>query len=105
MIRILFKDSAYSLSVWLFQVYNLCSDRSLSKYLSFDRLEVNSSMFAQRADVVFRKLIAFVDISADFAYKAFLSFCLWLRFYIVLVVGVGHGLLVTHDAGFGDSSD
>ena len=62
-------------------------------------------MFAQRADVVFRKLIAFVDISADFAYKAFLAFCLWLRFYIVLVVGVGHGLLVTHDAGFGDTAD
>ena len=70
-----------------------------------DRLEVYSTMFAQRADDIFRKFITFVDISADLADKAFLSFCLWFWFDIVLVIGVGHGLLVTHDASFGDTAD
>ena len=49
-------------------------------------------MFAQRADVIFRKLIAFIDKSADFAYKAFLAFCLWFWFYIFLIVGVCHSI-------------
>ncbi len=62
-------------------------------------------MFTQWANIIFRKFISFINISADLTYKAFLAFCLWLWFDVVLVVGVGHGLLVTHDAGFGDTAD
>ena len=62
-------------------------------------------MFAQRADDVFREFVAFVDVAADFADKAFLSFGLRFWFDVVLVVGVGHGLLVAHDTGFGDTAN
>ena len=62
-------------------------------------------MFAQRADDIFRKFIAFVDISADFAYPAFFAFSLWLRFYVFLVVGVSHGILIAHNTGLCDAAD
>ena len=62
-------------------------------------------MFAQRADDIFRKFIAFIDISADFAYPAFFAFSLWLRFYMFLVVGVSHGILITHNTGLCDAAD
>ncbi len=65
--------------------------------LSFDGLKIHSAMFAQRADDIFRKFIAFIDVSADFAYPAFFAFGLWLWFYIFLIVGVSHGLLIVHD--------
>ena len=52
-----------------------------------DRLEVYGTVFTQRADDIFRKFITFVDISADLAYKSFLSFCLGFWFDIVLTVG------------------
>ena len=70
-----------------------------------NRLEVYGTVFAQWADDVFREFVAFINVAADFADKAFLSFGLWFWFDIVLVVGVGHGLLVAHDAGFGDAAD
>ena len=62
-------------------------------------------MFAQWADDIFRKFIAFIDISADFAYPAFFAFSLWLWFYMFLIVGVSHGLLIVHDTGLCDAAD
>ena len=62
-------------------------------------------MFAQWADDIFRKFIAFIDISADFAYPAFFAFSLWLRFYVFLVVGVSHGILIAHNTGLCDAAD
>ena len=75
-----------------------------SRYL-LDWFKINSAMFAQWADEVFWKFVAFVDISADFADKSFFSFCLWFWFYIVLIVCVGHGFLITHDTCFCDTAD
>ena len=62
-------------------------------------------MFTQRADVVCRKFIALVDITADFADKTFLSFGFRFWFYVVLVVGVSHGILIAHDTGLCDAAD
>ena len=62
-------------------------------------------MLAQRADDIFRKFISFIDISADFAHESFLAVCFRLRFYVLLVVGVGHGILIAHDTGFCDAAD
>ena len=73
--------------------------------LSFDRFKIHSAMFAQWADDIFRKFIAFIDISADFAYPAFFAFSLWLWFYMFLIVGVSHGLLIVHDTGLCDAAD
>ena len=66
--------------------------------LSFDRLKIHSAMLAQRADDIFRKFIAFIDVSADFAYPAFFALGLWLWLYMFLVVGVSHGILIAHDS-------
>ena len=73
--------------------------------LSFDRLKIHSAMLAQRADDIFRKFIAFIDVSADFAYPAFFAFGLWLWLYMFLVVGVSHGILIAHDTGLCDAAD
>ena len=62
-------------------------------------------MFTQWTDIIFRKFIAFVDISADFTYKSFLTFCFRFRFYIFLIIGVAHCLLVTYHAGFCHTAD
>ena len=62
-------------------------------------------MFAQWADDIFRKFIAFINISANFADKAFFAFSLWLWFYMFLIVGVSHGLLIVHDTGLCDAAD
>ena len=62
-------------------------------------------MFAERADEIFRKLITFVNISAHLAYEAFLAFRCRLRFYIVLIVVVGHGLDFGDHAGLGNAAD
>jgi len=62
-------------------------------------------MLAQRANDVFRKFIAFVDIAADFADKTFFTFCFRLRFYILLVISVSHGILITHNTGFCNATD
>ena len=58
-----------------------------------DRFKVCGAMLAQRADIIFGKLFAFVDIAADLADIAFL-FGFGLGFHIFLVVGVGHGLQI-----------
>ena len=73
--------------------------------LSFDRLKIHSAMLAQRADDIFRKFIAFIDVSADFAYPAFFALGLWLWLYMFLVVGVSHGILIAHDTGLCDAAD
>ena len=52
-------------------------------------------MFAQRADEVIRELVTFVDVAAYFADEAFFAIGFWLRFYIFLIIGVAHCLLVT----------
>ena len=73
--------------------------------LSFNRFKIHSAMLAQRADDIFRKFIAFIDVSADFAYPAFFALGLWLWLYMLLVVGVSHGILIAHDAGLCDAAD
>ena len=59
-----------------------------------DRLKICCSMLAERADEIIRKSISLIHISANLAYKAFLSACIRFRFYIVLIVGVGYGIPV-----------
>ena len=78
---------------------------SLDLRLSLDRLEVGGSVLAQRADKVVGQNVAFINITADLADKALLSFGLRLRLYMLLVVGVGLGFLVAHDSGFGNGAD
>ena len=51
-----------------------------------DRFKVSHTVFAERADEVIRKYISFIDISADLADKAFLSFCVRFRLYVVLII-------------------
>lgn len=70
-----------------------------------NRFKIHGTVFAQRADDIFRKFISFIDISADFAHESFLAVCFRLRFYVLLVVGVGHSILIAHDAGFSDAAD
>ena len=62
-------------------------------------------MLAQRANDVFRKFIAFVDIAADFADKTFFTFCFRLRFYILLIVRISNGILITHNTRFCNAAD
>ena len=62
-------------------------------------------MFAERADEIFRKVLALVNVSADLADPAFLAFGLGLRLNICLIVGVGHRVLVADHAGFGDGAE
>ena len=62
-------------------------------------------MLAQWADIIFRKLIAFINVTAYFAHKAFFTLCLRFWLYILLIVGVGHGILVAHNTGFCDTAD
>ena len=62
-------------------------------------------MLAQRADDILRKLVTFVDISADLADKALFAFCFRLRFYVLLIIGIAHGFPIAHDAGFGNAAD
>ncbi len=70
-----------------------------------NRFKIHGAVFAQRADDIFRKFIPFIDISADFAYKSFLAVGFRLRFDVLLIVGVGHSILIAHDAGFSDAAD
>ena len=62
-------------------------------------------MFAERADEVIRKYISFIDISADLADKAFLSFCVRFRLYVVLIICVSHCLFIIHYAGLCHGTD
>lgn len=84
-------------------MYHIQGENSI--VLLSDRFKISSSVFTQRADVVCRKFIALVDITADFADKTFLSFGFRFWFYVVLVVGVSHGFLIAHHAGFGHAAD
>ena len=70
-----------------------------------DGFKISRPMFAQRADKILRKLIAFIDISADFADKPFFAFRLRLRLDMVLIIIVGHGFFIAHHAGFGDAAN
>ena len=62
-----------------------------------NRFKIRSTVFTKWADIVVWEFIAFVDVTADFADEAFFTFCFRLRLYVFLVVGVGHGVLVTHN--------
>ena len=62
-------------------------------------------MFAQRADEIIRESISFINESADLADESFPAGSFRLRFYIVLIVGVGHGLLVGNNTRFGHGTD
>lgn len=73
--------------------------------LALNWFKISHHVFAERADEIFRKLITFVNISAHLAYEAFLAFRCRLRFYIVLIVVVGHGLDFGDHAGLGNAAD
>lgn len=62
-------------------------------------------MLAERANDIVRKLVAFVDISADYAYISLLALSLRFWFYIALVIIVRHSLHVGDYAGFRDGTD
>ena len=67
--------------------------------------EIGCGMFAERADVVRRKFIAFIDIAADFAYPAFLLGGGFLRLDVGLIIVVGHRLNVGKCLGFRHAAD
>ena len=79
------------------------SDRVEKK--SANRLEINCTMLAKRTDEVFRKLISFVDVAANFTNKAFFALCLRLRFYMFLIISISHSILITHNTGFSYLTD
>lgn len=56
-------------------------------------------MLTQRADIILRKLISLINISANLAHKSLFAFGLWLWFHILLIIGVGHSVLIAHNAG------
>ena len=68
------------------------------------RLKVYGTMLAQRADDILGELVALVDVAANLADEAFFALGLGLRLDILLIVGVGHGLPVIDDAGFGHAA-
>ena len=47
-------------------------------------------MFAERAYEILRQLVAFVDVTAYNAHKAFLAFGLRLWLHIILILGISH---------------
>ena len=59
-------------------------------------LKICGSMFAQRANKVLRQFVALIDVAAHFANKSLLALCLWLGLYIILVIGISHGILIAH---------
>ena len=68
-------------------------------------VQISHTMFAERADEIFRKFITLVNISAHLAYESFLAFRCRLWFYIVLIVVVGHGLDFGDHTGLGNAAD
>ena len=62
-------------------------------------------MLAERTDEIIRQFIAFINVSTDLADKSFLSFCLRSGLYIVLVIGVCHGLTVVHNTCLCNGTD
>ena len=62
-------------------------------------------MLAERADEIIRKGLALIDIAAHCADPALLALCLWFRLDVVLIIGIGHGLLIGHHAGFRHLAD
>ena len=62
-------------------------------------------MLTERAYDIVRKLIAFIDISADLTYITLLAFRFRLRLNVLLVVCVGHGLLVREHSRLGHGAD
>ena len=62
-------------------------------------------MFAPGADKVGGKLLAFVDIAANFANVAFFIFCFGFGFDMAVVVTVGHAFFFCDYFGFGDTAN
>ena len=69
------------------------------------RRKIRYSMLTKRADKIVRKYISFINVTANITYKAFLSFCLWLWFYIVMIIGISHCILIAHHTRFCYSTD
>ena len=69
-------------------------------YILFNRFKIRCGMFAKGTDEILGKRVALVDISADFAHKAFFALCLWLGLDIAVIVAVGHCFLVGDDSCF-----
>ena len=59
-------------------------------------------MLAQRTGKILGKLVALIDISADFAYPAcfFTLLLLWLRLDIFVIISVRSGRLIRQHLGF-----
>ena len=74
-------------------------------YQQLQWLKVRGRMLADGAYKICRKFIPLVDISAYLTYKALLFFCLWLRFYMLLIVIVSHGLFSGDHSCLGDAAD
>ena len=62
-------------------------------------------MFAKRAYEVFGKFVSLIYVSANLTYISLLAFGFGLRFYIVLVVGICHGLRFGDHSGLGNIAD
>ena len=87
-------------TVTLYQVANMQLDEKGDLQFA----EVAGGVFAERADEVFRKVLALVDVSADIAYPAF-DFFLRTRFHILLVEGVGHGIHIVENRALCDVAE
>lgn len=59
-------------------------------------------MLTKRTDIILRKLVAFVNITADLADKTFLSLGLRLGLDVFLIIRIRHGFSVGNNPGFGD---
>ena len=96
---------SFGISGHLLIQYSYCVLRTTTHLPLRNRLKIRHSMLAQRADKVFRQFIAFIDITADLADKSFLSFGLWFRFYIILIVSLGHRFYIRDHTGFCNTAD
>ena len=74
-------------------------------FLLCNWLEVGVAVLAQRADDVLRQGVTLVDPAADLAHEAFLSGGFRLGLYIVLIIGVAHGLVAAEDSCLGNGAD
>ena len=62
-------------------------------------------MLAERAYDIVRQFVAFIDVTAYYAYITLLAFGVRLRLHVALIIVVGHGLYVGDHAGFCNGTD
>ena len=62
-------------------------------------------MFAQGADEILGQFIAFVEVAANFANKAFFLGLLGLRLDVCVVISISYAFAAAENFGIGDLAD